>query len=124
MCEYVTYINLAMQQLSEQNDSFDMLQIRDRTREIAGNTVDVRFLPTKFEALAFYERGGIPGFVLTTKTIEMETDRPLIDSDGHHTTDSDSALVNETEKRSVFNFVSKASLIHEALAPVFDASKN
>ena len=124
MCEYIPWIRLAIQQLSEQNDSFDMLQIRDRTREITGPTVNVRFLPCKFEALAFFERGGIPGFVLTTKTIEMETDKPFIDEEGHHYASSDGSLIHETEKRNVFSFLKKAALIHETLAPAFDTSKN
>ncbi len=126
MCEYATYIKLAVRQLSEQSDTFDMLEIRNRTREIAGPTMDVRFQPCKFEALAFFEQGGLPGFVLTTKTIETETDKPVIDKKGHHYVDGSGALVNEFEKRSVFTFIKVAALIHDALRPQWghDISKN
>jgi len=117
MCEYAHLVQQAIQELAEELDSFDMLQIRDRTRVIAGPSTDVRFRPCKFEALASFERGLIPGFVLTTKTIELETDTPLVDNDGKFSTEDDGALVTETIQRSVFSFTKISNIVHEALAP-------
>jgi hypothetical protein len=119
MCDYAMSVYVACSQLAEENDSFDMLQIRDRTREIVGPEQDVRFLPCKFEALAYFERGGIKGHVLTTKTIQVETKEPVIDDEGHHYVDGSGALVTEFEERNVFQFVKVASLIQETLRPAF-----
>jgi len=69
MCEYLSQIHQACQEFAEQGVSFDILQIRDRVRELTGPGMEVLFKPVKYEVLAFFEQGGIPGFVLTTKRI-------------------------------------------------------
>ena len=104
MCDYVYSIHKACLELAKTSDSFDMLQIRDKTRELVGPLTHVIFQDCKFEALAFFERGGLPGFVLTTKLIELDT------------TD------HETEEKSVFVFLRAESLVLSVLSQQLQSS--
>lgn len=72
MCDYINEIHEACRQLAEKETSFDMLQVRNKVRELTGPSVMVMFKPCKFEALAFFEQGGLPGWILSTKTITTD----------------------------------------------------
>ena len=115
MCDYIPFIQLAIRQLAAEGNSFDMLAIRNKTRELAGPAIDVRFLACKFETLGFFERGGIPGFVLATKTIEVESPHLLISAHGNFSMDTHGALISETYKRRVFNFVKIETAVKDAV---------
>lgn len=116
MCEYVGFIQMAIRQLATSKNSFDMLDVRNKTRLLAGPAIDVRFLACKFETLGFFERGGIPGFILTTKVIEVESPHLLISAQGNFSMDISGALISETFKRTVFNFVKTAAAVKDAIA--------
>jgi hypothetical protein len=104
MCEYTKEVARALRELSSEEDCFDMLQVRDRVREITGPSVTVLFRPCKFQALAYFEEEGIPGFVLSTKVIELEDTKPLVDENGQFKIDEDGALESGTIKKRVFAF--------------------
>lgn len=69
MCDYLTQIHEACDEFTEKGVAFDILQIRNRVRELAHLGADVRFREVKYEVLARFESGLMPGFVLTTKKI-------------------------------------------------------
>ena len=109
MCDYIGFVHEACKQLVADGKEFDMLQIRDKTRELTGTDIDVRFRPCKFEALTFFERGGFPNFVMTTKVIDLP---PLNDTD-------------PPPQASVFSFIPVTVLLDTIVpAPAADPNLN
>lgn len=70
MCAYVNKIEEVMMSFeAARKGSFDMLDLRDKIREIVPNE-DVRYREVKHEALAAFERGMMPNYVLDTRKVE------------------------------------------------------
>lgn len=74
MCTYLVELTQVLSELVQTRKPFDMLDLRDKIRERVGRDVDVRFRDVKFEALAAFERGACPDYVLTIK--------PIVDQEG------------------------------------------
>lgn len=104
MCEYLSQIEQACEEFAERGVAFDILQIRDRVRELVGTGINVSFRPVKYEVLAFFERGGIPGFVLSTKRI-VKPSPEFWEGEGNDTSGT---------LQSVFNIVPLTDIIETA----------
>jgi len=70
MCEFAWQLNSVLKSLQELGEPFDVLQVRDALRDLCGDLVQVNFQPVKFELLAAFERGALPGWIIGTKQIE------------------------------------------------------
>lgn len=71
MCMFYSELRQACNELLEKNESFDVIQVRDRIRELSSDQ-SIAFRDVKYELYTYFEQGGLPGFVIGTKTIEKD----------------------------------------------------
>lgn len=71
MCSYVEVLEDVLTTFVLNRASFDALEVRDEIRRRLPDE-DVRFLEVKHEALAAFERGLVPGYVIDTKVVMVD----------------------------------------------------
>lgn len=105
MCLYIQSLKEACQELAAKGAEFDMVDICNKTRELAGLSFDIKPRDCKIAALEVFEQGNLPGYVMTTK--EKTVPVPVF---------WEGVTRWGAEERSVFSFVPVASLVGASAA--------
>lgn len=95
MCMFHIELNQAIDELVQKGEPFDVKDINTLVREKVGDGITVPFRETKYETLAAFEKGQMPGFIMDTRTIDITTsnDDPLSPGFGLTTTKQHKAIV-------------------------------